>query len=90
MISSLWTIFCPQGQGGPPGIEAVGVKLLYLPPSSPDFNPIEMTFSKLKDNLSKAAARSIDEPWQVSAEALDKFTIQDCRNYFAAAGYEAD
>jgi len=71
-------------------IEAVGAKLLYLPPYSPDFNPIEMAFSKLKAILRKAAARSIDELWQVIADALDKFSKQDCRNYFAAAGYEPE
>lgn len=71
-------------------IEAVGAKLLYLPPYSPDFNPIEMAFSKLKAILRKAAARSIDELWQVIAEALDKFSVQECRNYFAAAGYEPE
>jgi len=71
-------------------IEAVGAKLLYLPPYSPDFNPIEMAFSKLKAILRKAAARSIDELWQVIAEALDKFSVHDCRNYFAAAGYEPE
>ncbi|HER25961.1 MAG TPA: IS630 family transposase, partial [Rhodospirillales bacterium] len=71
-------------------IEAAGAKLLYLPPYSPDFNPIEMAFSKLKAILRKAAARSIDELWQVIADALDKFSTQDCRNYFAAAGYEPE
>ncbi len=71
-------------------IEAAGAKLLYLPPYSPDFNTIEMAFSKLKAILRKAAARSIDDLWQVIADALDSFSIQDCRNYFAAAGYEPE
>jgi transposase len=69
-------------------ITEAGAKLLYLPPYSPDFNPIEMAFSKLKAILRKAAARSIDDLWQVIADALDKFSRQDCRNYFTAAGYE--
>ncbi len=71
-------------------IEAAGVKLLYLPPYSPDFNPIEMAFSKLKAILRKAAARSIDDLWQVIADALDSFSQQDCKNYFTAAGYEPE
>ena len=68
-------------------IEAAGASLLYLPPYSPDFNPIEMLFSKLKAILRKAAARTIDNLWQVIAEAIDDFTPTECRNYFAASGY---
>ena len=71
-------------------IEKVGASLLYLPPYSPDFNPIEMAFSKLKAILRKAAARSIDDLWQVIADALDEFSQQDCRNYFTAAGYVSE
>ena len=69
-------------------IEAAGASLLYLPPYSPDFNPIEMTFSKLKAVLRKAAARTVGELWDVIAASLDDFTPEECRNYFAAAGYE--
>ena len=68
-------------------IEGAGASLLYLPPYSPDFNPIEMAFSKLKAILRKAAARTIDNLWQVIAEAIDDFTPAECRNYFAATGY---
>lgn len=71
-------------------IEKVGASLLYLPPYSPDFNPIEMAFSKLKAILRKAAARSIDNLWQVIADTLDKFSQQDCTNYFTAAGYKPE
>lgn len=71
-------------------IEAAGANLRYLPPPSPDFNPIENAFSKLKAFLRKAAARSIDELWDVIRNALDTFTPQDCANYFTAAGYEPD
>ena len=60
----------------------------YLPPYSPDFNPIEMTFSKLKAVLRKAAARTADELWDVTAESLDEFTPEECRNYFVAAESE--
>ena len=71
-------------------IEKVGASLLYLPPYSPDFNPIEMAFSKLKAVLRKTAARSIDDLWQVIADALDKFSQQDCTNYFTAARYKPE
>ena len=71
-------------------IEAAGAGLLYLPPYSPDFNPIEMAFSKLKALLRKAAARTIEDLWNVVAEILDTFTSEECLNYFAAAGYDLD
>jgi transposase len=71
-------------------IEAAGAHLLYLPPYSPDFNPIEMAFSKLKALLRKAAARTVGELWDAIAQSLDAFTPQECENYFAAAGYDRD
>ena len=71
-------------------IEAAGASLLYLPPYSPDFNPIENAFSKLKAFLRKAAARTIDDLWNVIRDALPRFTPKDCANYFTAAGYEPD
>ena len=71
-------------------IEAAGATLRYLPPYSPDFNPIENAFSKLKAYLRKAAARTIDELWNVIRDALDTFTPQVCANYFAASGYEPE
>jgi transposase len=70
-------------------IEAVGARLLYLPPYSPDFNPIEMAFSQLKAFLRAAAARTIPDLWDALKKALDAFTPNECRNYFAAAGYDA-
>ena len=69
-------------------IEAVGARLMYLPPYSPDLNPIEMAFSKLKAALRKAAARSLEALWTAIANALATFTPQDCINFFAAAGYD--
>lgn len=69
-------------------IEAAGASLMYLPPYSPDLNPIEMAFSKLKALLKKAAARTIEALWQAIAEALPHFTPQECTNFFAAAGYD--
>ena len=71
-------------------IEATGAGLLYLPPYSPDFNPIEMAFAKLKARLRKAAARTITDLWDVVAETLNTFTPAECINYFAAAGYDLD
>ena len=69
-------------------IEATGALLLYLPPYSPDFNPIEMAFSKLKAILKKIAARTVPELWQAVAASLRSFTSAECRNYFSAAGYD--
>ena len=71
-------------------IEAAGARLLYLPPYSPDFNPIEMAFSKLKAFLRKAAARTKDDLWNAVANAIETFTPNECENYFAAAGYDRD
>jgi transposase len=71
-------------------IESAGAKLLYLPPYSPDFNPIEMAFSKLKAGLKKAALRTIDELWKEIGILIDQFTPTECQNYFKAAGYKQD
>lgn len=71
-------------------IEQAGARLLYLPPYSPDFNPIEMAFAKLKAALRKAAARTIPELWEVIADAIEQFNPTECINYFAAAGYDLD
>jgi transposase len=61
-------------------IEDVGATLVYLPPYSPDFNPIEMAFSKFKATLRKAAARTIPDLWQAIAEAIEDFSESECRN----------
>ena len=70
-------------------IEAAGASLRYLPPYSPDFNPIENAFAKLKARLRKAAERTIGALWDRIGVALDGFTPAECANYFAAAGYDA-
>lgn len=70
-------------------IQAVGASLLYLPPCSPDFNPIEMVFSKLKALLRAAAARNMPDLWQAIASALKRFSPEECQNYLVAAGYDA-
>jgi transposase len=71
-------------------IEAAGAVLLYLPPYSPDFNPIENAFSKLKAMLRKAAQRTLDGLWSEIGNLVDRFTPHECRNYFAHAGYDAE
>ena len=68
-------------------IEAAGARLLYLQPYSPDLNPIEMAFAKLKASFRKTAARSIEALVNAIAAALAAFSAQECLNYFAAAGY---
>jgi transposase len=70
-------------------IEASGASLLYLPPYSPDFNPIENAFAKLKALLRKAAQRTLDGLWSAIGRSIDCFTSTECRNYFIAAGYAA-
>jgi transposase len=71
-------------------IRAAGAHLHYLPAYSPDLNPIEMAFAKLKALLRKAAARTVEDLWQVIASALDAFTPQECGHYLAACGYGCD
>ena len=70
-------------------IEAAGARLLLLPPYSPDLNPIENAFAKLKALLRKAAERTVDRLWRRIGLLLDAFTHQECANYFEAAGYDA-
>ena len=71
-------------------IEAAGASLLYLPPYSPDFNPIENAFAKLKALLRKAAERTTDGLWRLIGQLIDTFTPHECVNYFTAAGDEPD
>ena len=78
-----------KGAGVRASIEAAGAKLLYLPPHSPDFNPIENAFAKLKALLRKAAERTIDGLWNAIAALLPAFTPAECANYLAAPGYDA-
>ncbi len=68
-------------------IEAAGAVLLYLPPYSPDFNPIEMLFAKLKALLRKAAERTITSLWAAIGRLLDDFSAAECCRYLAHAGY---
>jgi transposase len=68
-------------------IEARGATLIYLPPYSPDLNPIEQAFAKLKALLRKAAPRTVDALWKVIGQSLSAFSPGECANYLAAAGY---
>ena len=68
-------------------VRAVGAHLFFLPPYSPDLNPIEQVFAKLKTLLRKAAERTVEATWKRIGALLDCFTAGECANYFANAGY---
>ena len=68
-------------------IEARGASLLFLPPYSPDLNTIEQVFAKLKTLLRRAEPRSRESLWQSIGNSLDRYTPQECKNYFKNCGY---
>ena len=68
-------------------IEGAGCTLLYLPPYSPDLNPIELAFAKLKALLRKEGKRTVEGLWEFLGRALDAFSPAECRNYFRHCGY---
>ena len=68
-------------------VEAVGAHIRYLPPYSPDLNPIETLFATLKALLRKAAPRTVDGLWKEIGTRLDRFTSDECTRYFASSGY---
>ena len=68
-------------------VRAKGAWFLFLPPYSPDLNPIEMAFAKLKAHLRATAARTIDDLWKAIGGICQLFSAEECANYFAAAGY---
>jgi transposase len=70
-------------------IEGAEARLLYLPPYSPDLNPIENAFSKLKNLLRRAAERTVEGLWAAIGRLLDRFDPSECRNYFRHCGYTA-
>lgn len=78
-----------KGAGIRVAIEAAGASLLYLPPYSPDLNPIENAFAKLKAMLRKAAERTIGGLWSSIGSLIDTFTPTDCTNFFRNAGYHS-
>jgi len=71
-------------------LKQIGAWCLFLPPYSPDLNPIEMAFAKLKAHLRAAAARSFDALWRAIGNICDLFSRDECRNYLKAAGYASD
>ena len=68
-------------------IEAAGARLVYLPPYSPDLNPIELAFSKLKWLLRSAGERDLQRLWSLCGQFLDRFTAAECTAYFRHCGY---
>jgi len=68
-------------------IRSAGARLLFLPPYSPDLNPIEQVFAKLKHLLRKAKERTVEATWQRIGSLLDRFAPAECSNYFINAGY---
>jgi transposase len=71
-------------------IEAAGARLMFLPPYSPDFNPIENAFAKMKALLRKAAERTVEALWDAIGQISKTFGPDECQNYFSAAGYDTD
>ena len=71
-------------------LREIGAGFLFLPLYSPDLNPIEMAFSKLKALIRKAAARTYEDLWQAVGRVCNLFSDEECYNFFRAAGYEPD
>ena len=71
-------------------IRAAGARLFFLPPYSPDLNPIEQVFAKLKTLLRKAAERTVEATWRRIGDLLNAFSPQECANYFRGAGYASE
>lgn len=79
-----------KGEDARRAVEARGARLLFLPPYSPDLNPIELAFAKLKALLRKAAARSAASLWRALRKAIACFTAQECENFLGHAGYASN
>jgi transposase len=89
MVVVMDNLPCHKVQGVEQAIAAAGCRLLYLPPYSPDLNPIELAFAKLKGLLRKAGRRTVEGLWSFLGSALDLFSAEECRNYFKHCGYTA-
>jgi transposase len=76
-----------KGKAVRQAIRNAGAKLFFLPPYSPDLNPIEQVFTKLKTLLRKAAERTVEATWKRIGALLNSFTPQECANYLVNAGY---
>jgi transposase len=70
-------------------IEKVGARVVYLPPYSPDFNPIEMVFAKLKDLVRRIAPRTVEALWNLLGRLVDAFSTDECQRYLRHCGYAA-
>jgi len=68
-------------------IRSVGARLWYLPPYSPDFNPIEQTFAKIKHGMRMAQKRTVEDVWRQIGSLVTDIQPRECKNYFANAGY---
>src|SRR5665213_1777874 len=79
-----------KGQAVRRAIRKAGAHLLFLPPYSPDLNPIEQVFAKLKTLLRKAAERTVEATWRRIGALLEAFSPSECANYFANAGYASN
>lgn len=79
-----------KAEGVRQAIEEAGCQLLYLPPHSPDFNPIEKAFSKLKALLRARAKRTVEALWDTVGEIVALFKPQECANYFTVSGYDPE
>jgi transposase len=76
-----------KGSAARAAIRAVGAHMIFLPPYSPDLNPIEQVFAKLKHLLRKAAKRTVEETWRMIGDLIKDFPPDECRRYIANAGY---
>jgi transposase len=76
-----------KGSKARAAIRNAGARLLFLPPYSPDLNPIEQVFAKLKQLMRKAQARTVEAAWRTIGKLLQAFTKQECANYLINAGY---
>ncbi|MCM2395883.1 IS630 family transposase [Rhizobium sp. S95] len=79
-----------KAEGARRAVEAVGCRLLYLPPYSPDFNPIEKAFAKLKAVLHAKAERTVDALWDAVGQVVTMFEPKECANYFISCGYDPE
>jgi transposase len=83
-------LICHKRAGVAKAVEAAGCTVRYLPPYSPDLNPIELAFSKLKGLLRSAGKRTVEALWTFLGQSLDAFSADECRRYFRHDGYGTD
>ena len=80
-------VFIHKGKAVRRAIRKAGAHLIFLPPYSPDLNPIEQVFAKLKTLLRKAAERTVEATWRRIGTLLDHFSPEECANYLVNSGY---